>query len=237
MGHSEAEDFVNGMSAKSAKPGVDIRRLRTLTILLPLLFLLGVEAFSIFVLLPALGSHAALRLLIIFGLLTVGAVPFAYWVFSTIERYEQGLVERAAVLDSVRDYAIFMLDSEGNVATWNPGAERVIGFSASEIVGYHISRFYTPEDVSAGKPQRILQRAAADGRYEDEGWRVRRDGSLFWANVVTTAVFGEESHLTGYTQVSRDMSERREIEERIRSLNAELQERVGDLHSANEEIE
>jgi PAS domain S-box-containing protein len=216
---------------------IAIRRLRTLTIILPLVFLLGVEALSIFVLLPALGNQAVLRLLIIFTLLTAGAAPFSFWVFSTIERHQQELVERATVLDTVQDFAIFTVDPDGFIATWNPGAERVLGYPASQIIGRHIERFYPAEDVTARKPQLILERAAEVGRYEDEGWRVRRDGSLFWANVVTAAIFDEANQLAGYTQVSRDMSERRDTEERIRSLNWELHERVAQLRTAYDEIE
>ncbi|PYV20853.1 MAG: histidine kinase, partial [Acidobacteria bacterium] len=88
------------------------------------------------------------------------------------------------LVEGVKDCAIFMLDAEGRVASWNPGAERIKGYSAAEIIGQHFSRFYTPEDVKRGKPAEELKIAAAEGRFEEEGWRVRKDGSRFWANVI-----------------------------------------------------
>lgn len=91
-------------------------------------------------------------------------------------------------IDAVADYAIFMLDPSGHVATWNSGAQKIKGYSANEIVGRHFSIFYTPEDLAAGKPDRELAVATLQGRIEDEGWRVRRDGSRFWANVLISAV-------------------------------------------------
>lgn len=216
---------------------MNIRRLRALTIVLPLAFLLVVEALSLFVLVPVTGNHSVLRLLIVFAIITAGAAPFSYWVFSTIERQQSGLTERSVLLDAVKDYAIFMLDPGGRIATWNPGVERVLGYGESEIVGQHISRFYSEEDRAAGKPQTILQTAVDRGTYEDWGWRVRKDGTRFWANVVTFAVVDDAGTLIGFSQVSRDMSERREAEERIHALNRELEQRVEDLHLANEKIE
>src|SRR5690242_2377285 len=94
------------------------------------------------------------------------------------------------LIDNVVDYAMFALDTEGNITTWNAGAERIKGYTASEIVGRHFSVFYPPEDVAKGKPQRGLAIATADGRYRDEGWRVRKDGTLFWADVTITALRG-----------------------------------------------
>ena len=92
------------------------------------------------------------------------------------------------LVENLRDYAIFTLDTEGRVASWNAGAERIKGYRAEEIIGQHYSRFYTQEDVERGKPDLELKTAAAQGRFEDEGWRVRKDGSTFWANVMITAV-------------------------------------------------
>src|SRR5437588_8020870 len=88
------------------------------------------------------------------------------------------------LVEGVREYAIFMLDPQGYVVTWNSGAERIKGYSSDEIIGQHFSRFYPPEDVKSGQPARELAQAAATGKYEEEGWRVRKDGSRFWANVV-----------------------------------------------------
>jgi PAS domain S-box-containing protein len=126
------------------------------------------------------------------------------------------LPELISIVDAVEDYAIFMLDPEGNIATWNRGAELIKGYAASEIIGKHFSAFYLPGDVADGKPERELMLARRDGRVEDEGLRVRKDGSLFWANVVITALFDNERVLTGYTKVTRDLTARRAAEEELR---------------------
>lgn len=105
-------------------------------------------------------------------------------------------------VETVTDLAIFLLDSEGHVAEWNLGAERFKGYSAEEIIGQHFSRFYTEEDVRAGKPERELRTAAAEGRSEVEGWRVRKDGSRFLASVVTTALRDKAGKLTGFSVLS-----------------------------------
>jgi len=115
-----------------------------------------------------------------------------------------------------QDYAIFMLDLGGNVATWNAGAKRLKGYQTDEIVGRHFSVFYPPEDVAAGKPARELEVALAEGRLEDEGWRVRNDGSRFWANVVITALRDADGSLLGFGKVTRDLTERREHELALR---------------------
>ncbi|MCG2595672.1 PAS domain S-box protein [Ramlibacter sp. XY19] len=117
------------------------------------------------------------------------------------------------LVDSVRDYAIFMLDPDGKVRSWNAGAQAIKGYRADEIIGRHFTVFYTPQDLEAGKPEAELATARAEGRVEDEGWRVRKDGSLFWANVVISAVHGAEGQLLGFAKVTRDMSERRRLEE------------------------
>ncbi|HZT82323.1 MAG TPA: PAS domain S-box protein, partial [Gemmataceae bacterium] len=122
------------------------------------------------------------------------------------------------MVESVKDYAIFMLDPQGRVATWNPGAERIKGYKADEIIGQHFSRFYPPEAVARGWPDEELRRATADGRIEDEGWRVKKDGSRFWANVVITAVRDESGALRGFTKVTRDLTERKQAEENARRL-------------------
>lgn len=112
-------------------------------------------------------------------------------------------------VESVVDYAIFMLDVDGHVVTWNAGAEKIKGYRAREIVGEHFSRFYPPEDVAAGKPQRELEIAATEGRVEDEGWRVRKDGSWFWASVIITALRDPNGKLRGFGKVTRDFTDRR----------------------------
>lgn len=121
------------------------------------------------------------------------------------------------LVEGVKDYAVFMLDPGGHVISWNSGASYIKGYRRDEIIGRHFSVFYPPEDVAAGKPARHLERARRGGRMEDEGWRVRKDGSLFWANVTLTAVYDESRALRGFAKVTRDMSERRRREELERS--------------------
>ena len=122
------------------------------------------------------------------------------------------------LVESVKDYAIIILDAQGFVATWTPAAERLNGYRADEIVGKHFSAFYTKEDVSAGKCERELEVAAQEGRFEDEGWRVRKDGSRFWANVVITALRSEDGTLRGFGKVTRDWTAQRRAEERARGF-------------------
>ncbi|MDB5872783.1 MAG: chemotaxis protein CheY [Ramlibacter sp.] len=121
------------------------------------------------------------------------------------------------LVDSVRDYAIFMLDADGIVRSWNSGAQALKGYSATEIIGQHFSSFYTPQDQKAGKPAYELRAARANGRVEDEGWRVRKDGTLFWANVVITAIHGRNGDLIGFAKITRDMTQRRRLEQLERS--------------------
>jgi len=141
------------------------------------------------------------------------------------------------LVESVIDYAILMLDPEGRVVSWNAGAERLKGYRASEIIGQHFSRFYPPEDVERHKPEYELEKAAADGRLEDEGWRVRKDGSIFWANVVITALRDESGTLHGFGKVTRDLTERKRAEEEIRQLNDDLRRRTEELTSTNADLE
>nr|WP_325540405.1 PAS domain S-box protein [Ramlibacter sp.] len=117
------------------------------------------------------------------------------------------------LVESVRDYAIFMLDPEGFVRSWNGGAQAIKGYTADEVIGRHYRMFYTPEEAAMGKPERKLALARDQGRVEDEGWRVRKDGTLFWANVIVTAMRDSEGRLLGYAKVTRDMTERRRLEE------------------------
>jgi PAS domain S-box-containing protein len=122
------------------------------------------------------------------------------------------------MISSVKDYAIFMLDPEGHVMSWNLGAERIKGYRADEIIGRHFSCFYPEEDVRNGKPEQELRAAISEGRIEDEGWRVRKDGSRLWANVIITALWDEAGHLTGFSKVSRDMTDRKRAEQKFRGL-------------------
>jgi PAS domain S-box-containing protein len=116
------------------------------------------------------------------------------------------------LVETVRDHAIFMLDPDGIVRSWNPGAQALKGYAGSEIIGRHFSTFYTPQDQRDGKPGAELRAARANGRVEDEGWRVRKDGTVFWANVVITAIHGRGGELIGFAKVTRDMTERRQLE-------------------------
>jgi PAS domain S-box-containing protein len=120
------------------------------------------------------------------------------------------------LVESVVDYAIFMLDQEGHVATWNSGAERIKGYLPEEIVGRHFSAFYTPEDLASGKPARALAAATAEGRFEDEAWRLRKDGTRFWASVIITALRDPGGRLRGFGKVTRDLTRRRLEEEKLR---------------------
>jgi PAS domain S-box-containing protein len=130
---------------------------------------------------------------------------------------------------NVRDYAIFMLDPTGHITTWNIGAERIKGYAASEIIGRHFSVFYPDEDVRAGKCERELEAAARDGRFEDEDWRLRKDGARFWANVVITAVRDKTGTLIGFAKITRDLTERKRNEdERAARLLAEQANRTKD---------
>ncbi|WP_260858980.1 PAS domain S-box protein [Paraburkholderia sp. BCC1885] len=126
------------------------------------------------------------------------------------------------LVQGVTDYAIFMLSPDGYVTNWNSGARRIKGYSAEEIVGSHFSRFYTPEDAAAGVPQRGLETAAREGRFEAEGRRVRRDGTTFWAHVVLDAIRDDDGHLLGFAKITRDITERREANELLEKTRAAL---------------
>jgi formate hydrogenlyase transcriptional activator len=120
-----------------------------------------------------------------------------------------------SILESVSDYAIYLLDKDGCIATWNPGAERIKGYEASEVLGSHFSRFFIHEDVERGKPAELLRLAGARGRVEQEGWRVRKDGSRFWADVVLSAIRDASGEIIGYAKVTRDFTDRKRAEEAV----------------------
>ena len=135
------------------------------------------------------------------------------------------------IIDQTKDYAVFFLDPEGRVMSWNLGAQRIKGYAPEEIIGRHFSTFYLRDAVDSGWPQHELQVAAAEGRFEDEGWRVRKDGSRFWANVVITALHDESGRLLGFSKYTRDLSERRLHEEALRQSEERFRlliEGVGD---------
>jgi PAS domain S-box-containing protein len=133
------------------------------------------------------------------------------------------------LVQNVRDYAIFRLDADGRVASWNAGAEAIKGYRPGEIIGSHFSAFYTPEDVASGKPARALQIATQSGAYKEEGWRVRRDGTTFWASVVITPLRDVNGVVTGYAKITRDLTERRAAQQR--ALNDAR--RVGEAEAAS----
>jgi len=120
--------------------------------------------------------------------------------------------------ENVEDYAIFLLDPQGRILTWNAGAGRIKGYEAAEILGHGHARFYDEADVRAGRPQALLRAAAERGRVEDEGWRVRKDGTRFWANVVITALRGGDGGLRAFAKITRDMTDRRRHEDTLRSV-------------------
>ena len=126
------------------------------------------------------------------------------------------------LVESVRDYAIFRLDPEGRVVSWNAGAARIKGYSVEEIIGRHFSVFYPAEDIAGGKPQAELQAAVAEGRHEEEGWRLHKDGTRFWANVVISAIRDDAGTLRGFAKVTRDVTARRQTEELLRRRTEEL---------------
>jgi len=145
-----------------------------------------------------------------------------------------------ALVEGVRDYAIFALDRDGTVATWNLGAERIKGWLAGEIIGRHFSTFYPEDAIARGWPQQELERAQIDGRFEDEGWRLRKDGTRFWANVIITPLRDSSGELQGFTKITRDLTERKKAEEGLLAAQAELEQRVLDrtaeLDAANEAL-
>ena len=126
------------------------------------------------------------------------------------------------LVQGVTDYAIYMLDPEGRVTNWNAGAERIKGYSPEEIVGEHFSRFYTPEEIESGVPQRALETARETGRYEAEGWRVRKDGTRLWASVVIDAIKDEDGELIGFAKITRDQTDKRETQLRLEESREQL---------------
>ncbi|OLC45438.1 MAG: hypothetical protein AUH80_08670 [Chloroflexi bacterium 13_1_40CM_4_65_16] len=128
------------------------------------------------------------------------------------------------LVSAVLEYAIFMLDPKGTIVSWNEGAQRIKGYRADEIIGRHFSVFYAPEDRAAKKPTRALQKAERDGQFKGEGWRVRKDGTRFWASVVITALRDESGSLRGFAKVTRDITDRHQEEERLRDYAREMTE-------------
>ena len=147
-----------------------------------------------------------------FVLSFVRDVSFQRMAQDALRRSDQQL---RSIVDSVKDYAIFLLDSNGYVATWNPGAQRIKGYTADEIIGQHFSVFYPDDDSERRKPDEQLKIARAKGRFEAEGWRIRKDGSRFWANVVITPIYDGHNELTGFAKITRDFTDRKRAEEAL----------------------
>jgi formate hydrogenlyase transcriptional activator len=131
------------------------------------------------------------------------------------EALRQNDLRLRSIVESIGDYAIYLLDREGHVATWNRGAEHIKGYKADEVVGLHFSRFFTQEDIDCGHPAKLLSQAIAKGRIEDEGWRVRKDGSRFWANSVVTTIRDSTGTVTGFAKITRDVTDRRQAQESV----------------------
>jgi formate hydrogenlyase transcriptional activator len=147
------------------------------------------------------------------GMVTLSFVRDTTEQRETLEQARRKDQQLRSIVESVRDYAIYLLDPDGNVMTWNPGAEKIKGYVADEILGSHFSRFFIQEDVERGRPQELMRLAASRGRYEEEGWRVRKDGSRFWADSVLTAIRDSTGAVTGYAKVTRDFTDRKRAEE------------------------
>ena len=145
------------------------------------------------------------------------------------------------LVEGVKDYAIYMLDTQGRIISWNAGAQWLKGYRAAEILGEHFSRFYTPDDRQQRRPEHALQTAAAEGRFEEECWRLRKSGARFRAHVVLTALRDEHGELRGFAHVTRDITERHTAEEQIRQLNLDLdrrvRERTAELEAANQHLD
>ncbi len=131
-----------------------------------------------------------------------------------------GLGRFELLVNAIKDYAIYLLDRDGRVATWNAGAQRFKGYSADEIIGQHFSRFYTEEDRARGLPQRELDTAATKGTFEAEGWRVRKDGTWFWTSVVIDPVLDADGSLIGFAKVTRDVTDKRAAERSLLKANS-----------------
>ena len=138
------------------------------------------------------------------------------------DRVGLGLESFRILVEAVTDYAIYMLDSQGYITTWNAGAERFKGYLASEIIGQHFSRFYSEADQRRGVPASALETARESGKFEAEGWRVRKDGSQFWAHVVIDPIRGSDGSLIGFAKITRDLTERREAQIELDRAREEL---------------
>src|SRR5262245_26390543 len=153
-----------------------------------------------------------------------------------VNQFQESNEQFRLLVEQVQDYAIFLITPTGHVATWNAGAERIKGYTAQEIIGQPYATFFTEEDRATGKPERLMLHAREHGRVEDEGWRVRKDGSRFWADGVLTALHAAEGHLRSYAKITRDLTERRQLDEQ-RSLIQALQATAEARDQALAEVE
>ncbi|MGH9742676.1 MAG: PAS domain S-box protein [Candidatus Acidiferrum sp.] len=171
------------------------------------------------------------------GTLTIGAIRDITDRKKIEEALRQSEERFRLLVSGVEDYAILMLDREGRVISWNHGAERIKGYREDEILGRHFSLFYTPEDLQCDKPGRALQIAVKEGSFKDEGWRVRKDGERFWANVVIAALHDEKGQLRGFGKMTRDVTERKQAEEALERQRNELARSNAEMTAANKELE
>ncbi|HXA01938.1 MAG TPA: PAS domain S-box protein [Cytophagaceae bacterium] len=154
-----------------------------------------------------------------------------------IQRIKESEEQFRMLLEGVKDYAIFIIDTKGYILTWNRGAKEIKGYTGEEIIGKHISVFYTDEEIQHGEPEYNLKMAKETGRHECEGWRIRKDGSRFWADVIFTSLYDDSGNLRGFSKVTRDITERKKSEEKITRLNEELAQNVVKLGIVNKELE
>ncbi|MFB2934106.1 PAS domain S-box protein [Aerosakkonemataceae cyanobacterium BLCC-F154] len=193
----------------------------------------------------SIGQNIRLILFVLEGLFISKIIHQLTTANQKIKLGKQALKESEAryrlLVESVKDYAIFFLDLKGAVVSWNQSAQNLQGYRSEEIIGRHFSCFYPEEDIAEGKPDRYLQIAATEGYIENEGWRVRQDGSRFWANAIITALRDEKGNLTGFSKLMRDLSERKQAEDSLQQLNSNLefriQERTAQLTAANRELQ
>jgi PAS domain S-box-containing protein len=163
-------------------------------------------------------------------------IGFGKIIRDMTERREAELRYRL-VIEAVTDYAIFSLDKNGIVTSWNSGAQRIKGYTAEEIIGRHFSQFYTKEDADRGLPAMVLAAAIREGHYEGEGWRVRKDGSRFWSNVVVTPLRNGGGELVGFSKITRDITDRMKLMQKIRQHSEELELRIAERDRTNAELE
>jgi PAS domain S-box-containing protein len=154
-----------------------------------------------------------------------------------LTEHRQSELRYRLLVEGVMDYAIFSMDPTGHITSWNVGAERIKGYAADEIIGRHFSAFYTPEDRAKGLPEHVLETAKSRGHFEGEGWRVRKDGSRFWASVVVTALRDDEGGLYGFSKVTRDMTDRKRLLDELQRHAEELELRIAEREESNAELE